>query len=95
MRILLILIIIISGYSLLKPSSGDSSPNTSNLWGNYSPIVKERIDKAVQEKDCLQLQKEFDAAYKNSNNQRHRTGTSNSKLMNFLDYKMTQLKCYK
>ena len=31
-------------------------------WGDYHPMVKERIDTAVANNDCHQLQIEFDSA---------------------------------
>lgn len=63
-------------------------------WENYSPIVKERIDKAVATKDCNGLQKEFNAADKHNDNQRRRTGESNAELMAYIDKKMQEANCY-
>jgi hypothetical protein len=59
------------------------------VWEQYSPMVKERIDKNIVGKNCAALQKEFDAAFNN-----RRTGRSNSELMAYVDGHMRKIGCF-
>lgn len=72
-----------------QPSSAEEVP-----WSNYSADVRGRIDAALAAKDCPALQTEFDRADQNSDAQRSRTGTSNAKLMEYLDRGMRAAGCY-
>ena len=82
----------ISFFIFLAIGSTDTEPEVK--WSNYSPMVKTRIDNFVKEKDCNGLQSEFDAADKNSDLQRNRTGEGNADLMAYLDEKMKECGCY-
>ncbi|MCP4486438.1 MAG: hypothetical protein GY820_03830 [Gammaproteobacteria bacterium] len=62
-------------------------------WANYSPQVKERIGLYLKNKDCAALQKEFDAAADNSDQQRRRTGEGNLSLMEYIIYHGKNVGC--
>lgn len=89
-----------SNYKPIKSISNDSKATTNKLefeksyWNNYSPTVKQRIKKLIDNKDCKNLQKEFKLLSKNDKAQRKRTGEGNHKLMMLIDEKMREFKCY-
>lgn len=64
-------------------------------WNRYSPVLKERIIKNIESRNCRALQADFDRAYENSNLKRRRTGKGNSELMALLDDKMMSIGCYR
>ncbi len=63
-------------------------------WDNYHPNVKVRLDALVATKDCQGLQAQFDAAERNSDAQRLRTGEGNYNLMAYTDEQMRKIGCY-
>lgn len=64
-------------------------------WEKYDASVKKRIDGLAQQKGCEKLQAEFDTAERNSSVTRRRTGSGNSALMAYINYKMEQAGCYR
>lgn len=68
--------------------------DNSEFWKNYSPDVKTRIHKLIENKDCKGLQEEFNLADKNNQAQMNRTGRNNAELMDFIDNNMRELGCY-
>lgn len=69
------------------------SSSTTVDWENYSPTVKQRIDKAANTKDCTELQTQFDNADQTDNTQRKRVGDGNADLMKYVDTKMRETGC--
>jgi hypothetical protein len=67
---------------------------TEVSWKNYHPEVKTRIESMISSKDCHGLQREFDAAYENSDAQRSRTGEGNSSLMSYIEEQKQAIGCY-
>lgn len=67
------------------------------VWNKYDPIVKDRIELMIFNKDCGALQEEFDATAENSEriHASGRTANRNLDLMDFLDEQMKELDCYK
>lgn len=70
-----------------------AKPEPTVNWANYSPAVKERLDGLATSKDCAGLQAEFDAASRNDNAQRQRTGAGNADLMRYIDAKIRANGC--
>ena len=63
-------------------------------WSIYAPPVKDRIVALGAAKDCTGLQTEFDTASDNNSATLARTGTSNVKLMDYLDDLLASSGCY-
>lgn len=67
----------------------------SEFWDEFDPIVKQRVYKMIQEKDCTGLQKEFNITADNMDRLQAsgKSGSRNLKLMEFLEDKMKELDC--
>ena len=72
-----------------------SSSSESVDWDNYSPGVKERIDKAAVAKDCSDLQTEFFMAERNEVDQMNQTGDNHAGLMAYIKAQMVKAGCGK
>lgn len=68
--------------------------DNSSFWNEYDTIVRSRIDFMIIDKDCDGLQKEFNIASDNDYAQRHRTGSGNIDLMDFINRKLEEIDCY-
>jgi hypothetical protein len=66
------------------------------FWDKFDPIVKVRIYKMIQEKDCSGLQQEFNTTANNMDKlQASGKGASrNLDLMDFLEEQMKDLECH-
>jgi hypothetical protein len=85
----LVLVLIIIGWIYFS-NSGEPAVN----WSIYSSDLKIRIDNYANQKDCKNLQKEFDIAFENSDGTLKRTGTTNnSALMNYIDFQLEKCNC--
>ncbi|MBC5834346.1 hypothetical protein G6N05_07825 [Flavobacterium sp. F372] len=70
--------------------------DNSEFWTLYDPMVKERIYKLIEDKDCKGLQDEFNVTAENMD-RLQKTGKSASRnidLMDFLEDKMKELGCH-
>lgn len=82
-------------------AAGNSGPPPSKSeyvsvpWSDYSPAVRERIDRALVNQDCRALQIEFDTADGNNKATMNRTGHGNTELMNYIDDSLRAAGCYK
>ena len=72
-----------------------SAPKATVQWGDYAAGMQARIEGAVTAKDCAALRKEFDAADRNSDATKARTGHSNVELMKYIDGTMKTAGCTK
>ncbi len=79
----------------IMPDNPSSTTKPSSFWKNYDPIVKTRIDEMATNRNCQDLQNEFETAYKNDNGQRARVGEGNSELMGYIDSKLIEIGCHK
>tara|TARA_Y200000002_G_scaffold224381_1_gene185279 strand:- start:317 stop:553 length:237 start_codon:yes stop_codon:yes gene_type:complete len=61
---------------------GSSEPK-EDFWDKFSPIVKERVNTLIINKDCKGLQKEFDTTESNSQMNRKR-GRSSSHFVDLM-----------
>ena len=89
---------LLAGYLLMTLtacSSAPAAPAATVQWGDYAAGMQARIDEAANKKDCAGLKKEFDAADKNNEATRARTGHSNTELMKYVDAASKQAGCYK
>ncbi len=69
---------------------------SSDFWNKYDPIVKQRIYKLIENKDCSELQNEFNnAADMMEKKQSSRIGSEKElELVSFLDNKLKESECY-
>lgn len=74
-------------------SRADKSPAVK--WENYTPELKERIDKMVVDKNCEGLEMMSEVAYKNDQIQRARTKTGNGNLIQYIEEGRLNAGCYK
>lgn len=76
----------------LSPKDKDES----EFWEKFDPIVKQRIYKLIEEKDCAGLQQEFNVTADNMDRLQAtgKSGSRNLELMDFLDDEMKRLDCY-
>lgn len=78
-------------------TSSDYLPKMKgNFWNDFDPIVRQRIEMLIFNRDCVGLQEEFNAAAENSE-RFHNAGKSSSKhldLMDFVDTQLKKLDCY-
>ena len=74
---------------------GSSEPK-EDFWDKFSPIVKERVNTLIINKDCVGLQKEFDTTESNSqmNRKRGRSSSHFVDLMGYIDDNMRKIGCY-
>lgn len=77
-----------------EPEPESWRPNTEVDWENYSSRVKKRIDRLGEQKDCDDLQTQFDNADMNDAAQRSRTGDGNADLMGYINDWMQHANCY-
>ena len=70
--------------------------DNSKFWNDFDPIVKIRIYKMIEEKDCSSLQQEFNTTADNMDRLQAsgKSGSRNLELMSFLENKMIELHCY-
>ncbi|MCB0746484.1 MAG: hypothetical protein KDC90_03390 [Ignavibacteriae bacterium] len=70
--------------------------DNSAFWNEFDPIVKERIHKLIENKDCAGLQQEFNNTADNMDRIQNAggSGSRNLKLLTFLEDKMKELDCY-
>ncbi|WP_418514105.1 hypothetical protein [Corallibacter sp.] len=70
--------------------------DNSAFWNEFDPIVKERIHKLIESKDCAGLQQEFNNTADNMDRIQNAggSGSRNLKLLTFLEDKMKDLDCY-
>jgi hypothetical protein len=69
----------------------------SEFWDEFDPMVKERVYKMIDEKDCTGLQQEFNTTA-DVMDKLQATGKSASRnldLMDFLEEQMKKLDCHK
>ena len=96
-----IVLIIVLGFGYLALTSGGKGKTKtiekepSVPWHTYSSILKEKIDNFAKNKNCTKLQTEFDTTADNSDLHRTRHGVSNTDLMDYIDYKLEIIGCYK
>lgn len=83
----------LSGAGATPARAAEKPPKVD--WSSYSPAVKPRIKALAKAKDCSALQAEFDTADANDELQRKRTGTGNTQLMAYLDFKLRKAGCYR
>lgn len=71
--------------------------DNSKFWNDFDPLVKTRIYKMIEEKDCSGLQKEFNITADNMDRLQAsgNSGSRNLDLMKFLEEKIKELDCYK
>jgi len=71
--------------------------DNSDFWSKYDPIVKRRIYNLIKNKDCKELQNEFNITADNLDRIQNSGGSGNRnlELMDFLNEKMNELGCYK
>jgi hypothetical protein len=67
---------------------------SDSFWKNYDSAVRDRLSVFMLLKQCENLQKEFDIAYDNMDNQAKRTGSTTADLMDFIDDNMKRIGCY-
>ena len=79
----------------LESKDSEEPMDNSDFWENYSPEVKKRIHNLIKNKDCQELQNEFNIADQNNEAQIRRTGRNNAELLDFIDTNMYKLGCYK
>ena len=77
---------------------GSSEPK-EDFWDKFSPIVKERVNTLIINKDCKGLQKEFDTTEENHNRNVERFGYGKQNyhftdLMGYIDDNMRKIGCY-
>ena len=87
-RSLLIVVACVAG---LTACGGSSSASDKEMWTQFAPEVKTRVDGLVAAKDCAGLQKEFDAA---DENHKRGGGPKFTDLMKYLDRQMKDAGCY-
>lgn len=66
------------------------------FWSEFDTIVKVRVYKFIENKDCAGLQSEFNTAANNMDNH-HKAGKKGGKfleLMDFLDLELKKAGCY-
>ena len=70
--------------------------DNSKFWNEFDPIVKIRIYKMIEEKDCSGLQQEFNTTADNLDRLQAsgKSGSRNLELMSFLEEEMIDLKCH-
>jgi hypothetical protein len=70
--------------------------DNSKFWHEYDPIVKIRIYKMIEEKDCSGLQEEFNITAENMDKLQSagKSASRNIDLMDFLEDKMKDLDCH-
>ncbi|MFK7060254.1 hypothetical protein V3Q90_08990 [Flavobacterium oreochromis] len=68
----------------------------AEFWNLYDPIVKERVYKLIENKDCNGLQNEFDTTAENMDRLQKagKSASRNIDLMDFLEDKMKELGCH-
>ena len=71
--------------------SSSGGPGRDEMWSQFAPEVKTRVDALVAAKDCAGLQKEFDAA---DANHKRGGGAKFTDLMKYLDSQMRDAGCY-
>ena len=84
MKIILYIILGIIGLSYLFGSIGkDDNINPPYInWSNYAPYKKIGIEKSVSERSCSGLQRAFNAS-------------SKSEMLNYINWHLKDLGCYK
>jgi hypothetical protein len=87
-------VVMFSPALLLAPEAEAKTKAPKVDWVNYAPTVKTRIKALAQARDCVGLQREFDAASANDNAQRRRVGQGNADLMSYIDFKMRKRGCH-
>jgi hypothetical protein len=70
--------------------------DNSKFWDEFDPIVKIRIYKMIEEKDCSGLQDEFNITADNMDKLQSagKSASRNIDLMDFLEDKMKELDCH-
>lgn len=68
----------------------------AKFWDKYDPIVKQRVYKMMEEKDCVGLQQEFEITADNMDKLQAtgKSGERNLSLMQFLEERMKELDCH-
>ena len=79
-----------------QPKLTAMEKDNSAFWEKYDPIVKERVYKLIEKKDCAGLQEEFKITVDNMDRIQASGGSAqrNLDLMQFLDDQMKELDCY-
>lgn len=70
--------------------------DNSKFWDEFDPVVKIRIYKMIEEKDCSGLQVEFNTTADNMDKLQSagKSASRNIDLMDFLEDKMKDLDCH-
>lgn len=70
--------------------------DNSEFWGKFDPIVKVRVYKMIEEKDCFGLQNEFNTTADNMDKLQSagKSASRNIDLMNFLEEQMKEFDCH-
>lgn len=70
--------------------------DNSKFWDEFDPLVKIRIYKMIEEKDCSSLQDEFNVTADNMDKLQSagKSASRNIDLMNFLEEKMKEFDCH-
>lgn len=75
-------------------SSKEWEPSTKVDWDKYASSVKVRIDTNGKEKNCIELQEDFDVAERMNSAQFNRVGNGNGDLMGYINDWMQHADCY-
>ena len=82
---------------------GSAAPSNSNEkptpisgvpWADYTSTLKSDLDQLATDKDCVELQSQFDIADQNNQATMDRTGHNNADLMGYIDSLMQGAGCY-
>lgn len=77
---LVVMLVIVLGMFGESPRDAPNAPSVN--WTKYASYKKIGIEKSIEEKSCAGLQRAFDAA-------------DGSELLNFIDWHLNNLGCYK
>ena len=82
--------------NIVKPQQDEIQMDNSDFWNDFDPIVKKRIYIMIKEKNCGDLQEEFNITADNMDRLQAsgKSGARNLQLMNFLEEKMKDLNCH-